>query len=79
LNCVIKAAAKIVARNKCNQLEKNNPNNGIFVQNYFTAHADPTFLLNNFTRELEELLGFTFYFVVLVLVVRIDVSQIKAF
>jgi hypothetical protein len=33
-----------------------------------------------FTRELEELLGFTFYFVVLlVLVVRIAISQIKAF
>jgi hypothetical protein len=33
-----------------------------------------------FTRELVELVGFTFYFVVvLVLVVRIDISQIKAF
>jgi hypothetical protein len=30
-----------------------------------------------FTRDLEELLGFTFYFVVVV--VRIAISQIKAF
>jgi hypothetical protein len=32
-----------------------------------------------FTRELVELYGFTFYFVVLLLVVRIELSQIKAF
>jgi hypothetical protein len=32
-----------------------------------------------FTRELVELLGFTFYFVVLVVLVRLYVSQIKAF
>jgi sodium/potassium-transporting ATPase subunit alpha len=34
--------------------------------------------VNIFTRELVELKGYTFYFVVLV-VVRIDVSQIRAF
>jgi hypothetical protein len=33
---------------------------------------------SNFTRELVELYGFTFYFLVVVLVVRIDISQIKA-